>query len=51
MNFSSKACILKLVLKISCKGQEVRDAVVVCELCSNYVLPRVSGVFCLLLRM
>lgn len=34
MNFSSKTCILELFLKIPRKGREVRDAVVVCELCS-----------------
>lgn len=34
MNFSSKAFILELCLKIPCKGQEVREAVVGCELCS-----------------
>lgn len=33
MNFSSKACILALLLKIPRKRQEVREAVV-CELCS-----------------
>jgi len=34
MSCSSKACILELILKMPHKGQEVRDAVVACELCS-----------------
>lgn len=33
-NFSSKACTLEQFLKISHEGQEVRDAVTGCELCS-----------------